>query len=88
MNKFEGLVYIGLGLFVVGVWFFPFCYLQYEFCFRNCTVLAVLASAVWPALSNSLQTPWIFVAVVGLVLIGMGIYRLVHSLLPIRDEEE
>ena len=89
MKKRKGLVYIGFGLFTVGVWFFPFYFMSYEFEFWPLvrTVPEVLASALQGVLYASLRTPWTFVAVVGLVLIGMGIYRLVCSLRERRSRQ-
>jgi hypothetical protein len=90
MKKLEGLVYIGFGLFTVGVWFFPFYWIEDNFEFYH---YPKTESSVIRALRDIpgvfLQTlPWNLVAVVGLVLIGVGISCLVRSLLPIRDNEE
>jgi hypothetical protein len=89
MKKLEGLVYIGFGLFTVVVWFFPFYWIEDNLEFFRKTKSSLVIATLHDIPGVFLQTlPWNLVAVVGLVLIGMGVYRLVRSLLPIRDEQE
>jgi uncharacterized membrane protein HdeD (DUF308 family) len=81
MSKVAGLVCIVFGLCVLVIWF----YLPYEIesAFWNYeypkTVSAVVIQTLRDTPGTFLQTPWSFVAVVGLVLIGIGISCLVHS---------
>jgi hypothetical protein len=89
MKKLDGLVYIGFGLFTMVVWFFPFYWIEDNLDFFPKTEESSVVRALHDIPGVFLQTlPWNFVAVVGLVLIGMGIYRLVRSLFHICGNKE
>ena len=89
MKKRKGLVYIGFGLFTVGVWFSLYCLMEDQFGYQYpTTASSVVIAALHDIPGTFLQIPWSFVAVVGLVLIGIGIYRLVWSSFHTWDDEE
>jgi hypothetical protein len=88
MKKLEGLVYIGFGLFAMGVWFFPFYWIEANLDFfpktKEPSVVRAL-HAIPSVLLQPMALPWNLVAAVGLILISIGIYRLVRSLLRSRS---
>ena len=91
MKKLKGLWFIGSGLCLLVIWFYPIYWLESQFGhfeYPHTVSSVVRATLRDNTLGGFLTTPWSVVAVVGLVLIGIGIYSLVRSLLPIRDEEE
>jgi hypothetical protein len=91
MKNLKGLWFIGIGLCILMIWFFPIYWLEAnfeDFDYPKTVSSVVRATLRDNTLGGFLTTPWSVVAVIGLVLIGIGIYCLVRSLLPIRDEEE
>ncbi len=89
MKKLEGLVYIGFGLFAVGVWIFPIYWIEYTFEFHYPTTVSSAVIATLHDIPDAFlyTLPWNSVAVVGLILISIGIYRLVRSLLRSRHRQ-
>ena len=90
MKKLKGLWFVGIGLCILVIWFYPIYWLEAnfeDFDYPETVSSVVRAILRDNTLGGFLTCPWSVVAVVGLVLIGIGIYCLVRSLRESRSRQ-
>jgi uncharacterized membrane protein HdeD (DUF308 family) len=78
--KLVGPILIVFGLLILGLWFYPLYIIEGAFSEEYPpSTSAIIIKTLRDTPRDFFRTPWSFVAVVGLVLIGIGISCLVHS---------
>ena len=91
LRNLKGPIFIVFGICILVIWFYPIYYITDAFWYEYPqykypkTASSVVIATLRNIPGTFLQTPWSFVAVVGLVVIGIGIYHLVRSLLRSRS---
>jgi hypothetical protein len=90
MSKIASLVCIVLGLCILVIWFYPLYYINkiFSHVYPPEPVFAEVIETLRYIPRDFFRTPWSFVAVIGLVLIGLGISCLVRPLLRSQENEE